>query len=464
VELIFETPQTVYSGLNPDMMHVPDNSVWAFKVEDGRLKGYSIENPAGDINWDALTVGDFTISTKDKEISLMRLKNIPRVGIFGTWLQSEVTEDEVVISPERHRFAIWGSTTDVSKYLDSCTIELNDGSPVASIQMNLQNPKQILSGEENTVVVPGMRIELFLTLGDSDEYPMGVQFIDRLNMGAGQEILSVEGRNITGKLLKDQTLDDDITFTKKVYRENVVELLDNAGITDYSVQPAPGEIDDWEYGIQFEPSMTMLDALYDLLQASLNWKAIETLEGELVVGSTASFEDIQVNSKYTFNRGSDVFSRSIVRDDDEAYSKVCCYYETDTDPAYEYAAVDNDADWEIPANKTLYVQLSKNTLTADAQAIAADIADRINKAGKVETFSSPIRPHILPGDEAEIVSDSGLTLLGVITTVRHTMGKDGFMTEFTVDSGGRMGKPKIKDYISNLSNKSVIKGTVLQEV
>jgi hypothetical protein len=472
MELLFEYQNTIDIGENPNMVHLPDGNVWAFKVDKTRLKAFEIVNPIGDVDWENLTTGDFVIATKGTNISLVRLKNIPRVGMFGVWHQDPIMDGDDVLTPERHRLAIWGSISDVSKYLDDCTIQLNDDTPVASVQIKLKNPKQELSGEDNSIVVPGMKIEMFLTLGDSAEYPMGVQYIDRVNMGALQDVINIEGRNITGKMLRDQTLDENNVLTKKVYRHNVVELLENAGISSHNVQPPPDVPEPWEYGVVYPPNMSMLDALNNLIQASLNWKVIETLDGEIIAGSTATFEDIQVNSRYTFNRDTDVFSRDIIRDDDEAYARVCCYYETETideiteevitGTEYIYSVVDNNADWEIQPNKTLYVQLSKNTDNTDAQNIADDLADRLRSAGKIETFIGPIRPHLLPGDEATIVSDNGSNLLGIITTVRHQMGKNGFITEFTVDSGGRMGKPKIRDYISSLSNaQSMQKGTVL---
>lgn len=467
MELQFLTPQQIYIGDNPSLVHMSNNSLWAFQIDAGRLKGSELISNPPEIDWESLLYSAFSIITNDKSMSLVRLKNIPRMGVFGTWKQNQILEGENVVTPERHRFAIWGSTSDVSKYLGNCTVELNDGSPVSSIHMQLENPGQLLSGEDNSMVVPGMRIELFLTLGDSEEYPMGVHFVDRVGMSVIKGIISIEGRSITGKLLKDQTLDSNNVYTKKAYRDNVVELLENAGISEYSVQPAP-EVP-WEYGIEFSPNKNMLDALNELIRASLNWKVVETLE-EVVAGSTMTFEDIQVNSRYTFNRGTDVFSRSITRDDSDVYSKICCHYSTETidegtgetikGTEYVYSTVDNDADWEVQQNKTLYVSLPKNTDSLDAQAIADDLADRINSAGTVETFIGPIRPHLLPGDEAEIISENGTRLLGLITTIRHKMGKGGFTTEFTVDSGGRMGKPKISDYIKSLSQNTG-GGTVL---
>ena len=37
-------------------------------------------------------------------------------------------------------------------------------------------------------------------------------------------------------------------------------------------------------------------------------------------------------------------------------------------------------------------------------------------------------------------------MIGTVTTVRHTLGKSGFYTEFTVDSGGRKGRPQVPSW------------------
>ena len=107
MELSFIGPQTVYSGANPDMIHMEDNSIYGFKIEDGRLVGDNVEQPIGEVDWLSVAMSDFVVSTKDKNISLMRLKNILRVGIYGVWHQDAVLEGAEVITPERHRLAIW---------------------------------------------------------------------------------------------------------------------------------------------------------------------------------------------------------------------------------------------------------------------------------------------------------------------------------------------------------------------
>ena len=59
--------------------------------------------------------------------------------------------------------------------------------------------------------------------------------------------------------------------------------------------------------------------------------------------------------------------------------------------------------------------------------------------GIQETFTGPLRPQLLVGDVASVYYGSDAeesTGLGIITEVKHSFGRKGFSTEFTLDSGG----------------------------
>ena len=43
--------------------------------------------------------------------------------------------------------------------------------------------------------------------------------------------------------------------------------------------------------------------------------------------------------------------------------------------------------------------------------------------------------------------------LGLITEITHSFGKSGFSTSFTVDSGGRLGRGTLSNYIKMIDNK-----------
>jgi len=446
MELVFEHLANLGQGAEPAAVHLDDNSVYLFDLASGRLRARQWKPGAGNVDWSTPAFGEAFIGTADKNMSLLRIKSVPRVGIFGAWHQGEVTKDDVVLSRERQRFAIWDAKTDFSRYLNECTIELTQGSPIASFSMSLENPKQLLAGEQATRISPGMKVEMFLKLGESEEYPMGVQYVDRVNMGTAKNHVTVEGRSISGKLLRDQSLNENHAFPFQTYYLNVVKLLKDAGIENYDVQSTT-DPNAWKFGIVFTPETGVLDALNELIKASLNWVMLETMEGQIIVGSAVSYPPVQVTGAYTFERGKDVWSRDIARDDEGIYAKVCGRFNTATGMIYLYSPVTVLQLWILAPQKTLHIQFPDNSDSAEVQAIIDGIAARLSEAGVVETFVGPIRPHLLVGDEARIVSDDGTQILGIVTTLRHTFSKNGFMTEFTVDSGAEKGRLNIRDLI-----------------
>jgi len=82
---------------------------------------------------------------------------------------------------------------------------------------------------------------------------------------------------------------------------------------------------------------------------------------------------------------------------------------------------------------------------------ADELAIRLGDAGKLESFMGPIRPHLQCGDEAIIIDQNGSKSLGLITEITHKFGKSGFYTDFTVDSGGTVGKGRLADYIKKIT-------------
>lgn len=457
MELIFEHAASFGAGAEPAAVHLDDNSVYVFNVAGGRLRARHWKPGPGDVNWSMPAFGESVIGTTDKNLSLVRIKSIPRVGIFGAWHQGEVAKDGLTISSERQRFAIWGARLDLSNFVNECTIEMTQGSPVTSFNMTIENPSQLLAGEERARVLPGMRVEFFLKLGDSDEYPMGVQYVDRASMGVTKSHATIEGRSISGKLLREQSLDANHVFPRQTYHLNIIKLLEDAGIENYDVQATTGP-GAWQFGITFAPETKALDALNEMVKSALNWVMLETMDGQIAVGSLLAHPPVQVNSAYTFERGKDVWSRDIVRDDDGIYAKVCGKFNTEAGAVYLYAPVISEHMWILAPQKTLYIEFPDDSEPADIQAIINGIAARLSDAGIIETLVGPIRPHLLVGDEARIVAEDGTQILGIVTTIRHTFSKNGFMTEFTVDSGAEKGRLNIRELIDVATRAGAGKG------
>ncbi len=445
MQLDFEFYQTFESGVCPAAVHRKDNSILILSVNESGVLSYKTAEPGvGDVDWGNLSFGNTLRASKDINVRKTRFKNVPRLGIYGVWLSDGNEFD-------RHRFAIYEEEIEISRYLSDGEIRMSYDSMISDFSMTLQNPKGLLSQEDRSRLAPGVEIKFYLQMNCSEEYPMGTFYVDRVNAKVGAETLTVEGRNISGKLLKDQSFGSNNIFSKNAFAYTLEEVLQSAGIENYDIQQPDNPETAWQVGVEFPKDMAFLEGLHELIMMSRNWIICENLDGQIVAGSIVTYPAAQINSKYTFNRGTELFSRGLIRDDSEVYGKICVH--TDDFSVEEYAEVEPNSDWVVASKKTLFIRVADNTPAEEALEMAEDLAARIASSGTVESFSGPFRPQLLPGDEAEIVGAS-TRLLGLITSVRHTFGTNGYTTAFEVDSGGRKGQPRLKDYIQKLSGQS----------
>ena len=294
---------------------------------------------------------------------------------------------------------------------------------------------------------PQSYIELNFTAGDSTPYPMGRFFIDRTQSAVGRETVSIQARNSIGKYLKDQTFDERFYFPTTTLKNMFEQILLAAGITNYHVAANNTQI-----GMEFPPNMEILTGIQELLKLTPGWIIREEISGKVVIGPRNDVNFTQP-SKYTFYRNRDIFSRGSVKDDNDAYGRVCCH--TADYSVRVYRPVPSTLGWLPPAQKTFYVQVPDGTRSSEAASLAVETAEQMANSGEVETFVGPYRPHLLPGDEAEIIDEAGPNLLGIMTTVEHAWSKGGrgFATEFTVDSGGKIGKPQLREFIDALAGR-----------
>jgi hypothetical protein len=103
----------------------------------------------------------------------------------------------------------------------------------------------------------------------------------------------------------------------------------------------------------------------------------------------------------------------------------------------------------------MYVTVPDGTSAAELTAYAEELANLIAISGRIESFVGIFTPQLIIGDEIELVETNGKSSkIGTVTSVRHRFGKDGFITEFVVDSSGRKGKALLRDYVSQLGSTS----------
>lgn len=515
MQLTFEHLQTVASGAQPAAIHTAENIVQVIFVgANGSIYATEASTPMGE--WSERVFATPYMVCGDVGIEHMKLKYIDS-SLFAVW-KNDAEDGEVVPYQEnvdhnyRQRLAVWATRQIITDYLADGSLELSMDDPVARINITFENPNYILSYEEDSILAPGVNMILFFTSGDSDRYPMGRYFVDKNDMSVDEATTNVEGRNTIGKLLKDQTFNENGYYPKQNLKTLSESILEEASVINYWVATTAEE-----RGMKFPPDMNFMEGITELLKTISAWKIQEDLSGEIGIGPKSDAQFPQP-STYIFKRNEDIFSRSVARDDQDTYARVCVKAEgagsatTGTvtvgilnirpDPstanpplgvlttndiinitqdlgngwlkmsygeipegyvwaAYVsvsktttgdfYAYSDVDFRFVMGRHKTLHVTAAKETSAEDAQTYADELAGLLGSVGIIESFSGPFRPYLWPGDSARIIGET-TKLLGTITSIRHKFGKSGFFTEFTVDSGLVAGKTKISDYINKITN------------
>ncbi|WP_350342338.1 hypothetical protein PRVXT_001566 [Proteinivorax tanatarense] len=442
MRLEFEKVQEVGQGKNPDLLHFYDNEAQVLSIENKRLYGTATQTPLG--TWSQREFEQKVDISVDDDIKYFGINLLGGFGAVGAYKSGDI-----------HKLLIYELEIDLSPYLENASIQYDINSPVSSFDLSVENVKNpdpekqgnVGVSEHESYLTPGSRINFNFKMGDSDFYDLGRFYIDRSNYRLLDHAASCNGRNLMGKALKDQSFDENTVLSYKHIHEHIKDILILAGVSPYNIVVQASNV---KAGYEFDPNMDYLSGIKDILKSEDNWKIEELVDGRLVAGNN-SYGAFDIRSTYQFQRGSEVFSRNIVRDDMDSYRRVCVH-----NRGFEiqiYKDVKAYQGWNLRGNKTLYVTIPEGTSKDDAQNYADTIAKQLEYVGKVETFTGPFRPYLLIGDEAVIIDEKGADSLGLITQIRHRFGKGGFSTEFTVDSGGQIGQGRLTDYISKITQQ-----------
>jgi len=445
MQLTFAHVQTIGAGYQPCAIHTPENIVQVvFVGGDGQIYVTNAPTPLG--NFESRTFETPFKICKDVDVEYLKLK-FAHSSLYAVWKNDAEDGETVPYQPGvdhdfRHRFAVWSIRQDLSKYLIDGSLEFSLDDQVVSTSMSFENPSYILSHEESTILSPGTSLRLFFRAGDSEYYLLGRYYVDKNDMSVGDGTTSVDCRNTIGKLLKDQTFNADNVYTLRNLKLLAEDILLKSSAPSYWV----GETI-LNRGMEFPPDMSLLDGFVELIQTTLSWKLQEDLTGMICFGDKNDVH-FGVAGTYEFYRNQDIWSRGVSRDDQDVYAKLCVH--DDTYSIAEYR--DIEFQFILGAKKTMHVSVARETLLADAQTYADDLAVLMAGMGVIETFSGPFRPHLRTGDNAKIIGPT-TRLLGMITSVRHQFGKSGFSTEFTVDSGMMANKTRVSDYINKITGQ-----------
>lgn len=444
MELQFETYGKVGGGKFPDFVEFERTDGQLFFVDQGQIYGNPSERFHGDFT-NPIWSKKHNVSPKgDNDISNLELKTLSGFGIVGCYRTS--TAQKLIIYEFQH---------DISNYLDSGTITHSISDPVSRFRLSLENPHEenldlpgrVLINESESLISPGAKVIFDFGMGkEIEDYPMGTFYVDRSTFAVSDPTINIDGRNKIGKVLSDQTLDENYDYWLKSISETLKDILDNAQLRPYEYMVQMNNDEAW---FNFERDTTYTQAIAKIFESLPEWQIRELEDGTIVLGGR-NYKAFDSLGTYTFQRNKDIFSREVERDDSEVYRRVCVY--TPEFAQFVYKDVEEYQGWNLQTNKTMYVEVAEGSTMQDLNRYADELIIRLSNVGKLESFNGPFRPHLQVGDAAKIVTANGTDELGLITEITHEFGKNGFYTTFTVDSGGTLGRGRVSDFIKKLTD------------
>jgi hypothetical protein len=433
MRLTFEYSKTAGAGLSPQAIHMMDNGLrFIFLTADGQVMARECFPVLG--LYDDLPLTEKGRVSADLGVSQPQLKKVSHYGAYGFW-SSELS----------HRFVMYMLPFDVSAALTDGSIYLTKDSPVSQLTVSFQNLKGELVGRHRSVLSPHTVLEIGFTMGNSAWLPLGQFYIDRVSTSYPDEMITVSARNNIGKLLREQTFDENNSFEDSDLKANLTAILLLAGIESYFVGDPQKT---WK--LTFAPDTNLQAGIEQVISLLPGWQLRENTDGTVGVApiTDSRFEQPSI---YVFERNKTCLSFNVEYSDESTYGKLCISCK---EPAQTvFVTLPPCKRWISPRNKTMYVTVPDGTSSAELAAYADELARLISISGKTESFVSLFTPQLIIGDEIELVETNGQhSKIGTVTSVRHRFGKGGFTTEFVVDSSGRKGKALLKDYVSQLGN------------
>ncbi|OGO90091.1 MAG: hypothetical protein A2Y17_01115 [Clostridiales bacterium GWF2_38_85] len=436
--LEFEYTSQSAPGFSPQAVHMMDNSfVIVYTDETGIVKGQVAKPEYG--LYDSLSWKENKRMSPDDGVSYPSMKKIAHYGVYGFWSASAYENG----SSGDHRFIMYMLPTDISHTFIDGNLNYTKDSAVSSASFNFMNANGFLLRRYRSLVSPNAKIELYLSMGSSDEISLGKWYIDRVSTSIPGNNISVTARNTIGKLLKEQTFDENNTFTEPTLTDNLKAILGYAAVEDFFVGDTSKS---WK--LSFKAEETLLDGIENIIQLLPGFKLDETSYGVVGIGhiSDSRFEQ---PSTYEFERDKNCWSYSTEYSDEQTFSRVCVICNEPSNTLY--VDLPPHKLWPMPSHRTLYITVPDGTSQSELLTYASNLSESIAISGRVETFAGRFTPQMIIGDAIRMIADGNIELIGTVTSIRHTLGRKGFYTEFTVDSGGRKGKPMMKDYVSQIS-------------
>lgn len=325
----------------------------------------------------------------------------------------------------------------VAEITDSWSWLMQSDNPIAQFDSEVQNIDAGIFAEEVTLFQPGAKLTLDIYMGDSDPYPIGVAWLDESGYDQLATTVKITGRNTIGYYLKDQTFDDKTKFSGTTTAV-IKEILEYAGLVNFVIQDLSTTKE-----FEFKPSDSLLSGIEEILKfyttVDSKMEIIELPDGTVCVGFDYWISTYIPRGYYSFDEGREVFKRNTTRAADGAYTAVrVTGRDADNNELTPVTVeVENFRYWYLGKHRTKHLTAPDGLTQAGLQNWAEAQAKVFQYVGIGEDFTAPFRPHLVVGDIAEVVRNRTGVGLGIVTEVKQVFTRqNGYLTEFSVDSGG----------------------------
>lgn len=343
------------------------------------------------------------------------------------------------------QLSVYISTTgidlhDISAHVQSATV--NSRYDDYSYNVNLTVNKAAVNGNLDIPSIPlypgaklGMMVKFGSSSGTSDYITIASVIIDEISWPDG-DTFTISGTNHISNGLTKCSMGETIELTGYSHEVGAT-IMDIAGVENYSITYGTYS---WTY--TYKPSDKCLDALeqmYPIFPKDGNddpgFGILETPSGTVVFGYWRDRHEALPCENYIFNSMRDCWSMSTTKNSDKCYGRIFATGKAadGVDLTPVILDVDNFGTWNIPDSKIYFADFNGYTMQELLQDWAETVALELQYQGITDEITGPFRPQLTVGD---IATFSDLNRQGVITSITHHMGIDGFSTDFSVDSGG----------------------------
>lgn len=177
MQLNFEVIKEVGVGNYPDLLHFANTQAQVYYLNSGQLYGAATDKiDSGE--WENVIMQEGLLISPDANMSHFEVKVLPGWGTIGGYK-----------TVNKHKMIIYEFAYEMDRYLNSGSIKHSIDNPISSFTLSLENPKNenpehpgnVAVNEENSLLSPGAKVAFKFSMGDSEEYDLGVFYVDRSN-------------------------------------------------------------------------------------------------------------------------------------------------------------------------------------------------------------------------------------------------------------------------------------------